>query len=276
MKTVEQQTLTSFIEPALEHVQDQQLKQAILNALSNRESALQTIERVFEQIGSSNWPEDSFKVIFNSWKETHLKMLAIYGLSCRMQRIALEDTSLSAEQQKLLLLAGAKNAETSYEDLGLDFDGETHTTLYHNLAESFVSDDSWMLTAHSMPEARAFKTHVYRNMVVAPDIQTGLFTNMFSEIYNHAEYSIAITAFNKLIDTHYDFTPQEKEKATTYIFAHIEDETELNHFTVVIDALEYYTTATNTSINYELAQETFENYLSKLAEVFAALEKKIM
>jgi len=276
MKTVEQQTLTSFIEPALEHVKDERLKQAILNALSNREASLQTIEQVFEKIGASDWTDTSFKLIFNAWKETHLKMLAIYGLSCRMQRMALETQGLTADQKTSLLLAGAKNAETSYEDLGLDYNGETHTTLYHNLAESFVSDDSWMLSAYSIPEARAFKTHVYRNMVVAPDIQTGLFTNMFSEIYNHAEYSIAITAFNRLIDTHYSFTPEEKERATTYIFAHIEDETELNHFTVVIDSLEYYTKATNTSINYELAQETFENYLSKLADVFAALDEKIM
>lgn len=274
MKTIEQQTLTSFIEPALEHVNDQQLKAAILNALANQEPALQTIERVFEKIGSEKWTETTFKLIFNAWKETHLKMLAIYGLSCRMQRLALETGD--ADKQQLLLLAGAKNAETSYEDLGLDFDGETHTTLYHNLAESFVSDDSWMLSVFSIPEAKAFKTHVYRNMVVAPDIQTGLFTNMFSEIYNHAEYSIAITAFNRLIDTHYSFTPEQKEKTTTYIFAHIEDETELNHFTVVIDALEYYTQATNTSIDYQLAQEVFENYLSKLAAVFAALDEKIM
>ena len=108
MKTVEQQTLTSFIEPALEHVKDQRLKQAILNALNNRESALQTIEQVFEKIGSSDWTETSFKLIFNAWKETHLKMLAIYGLSCRMQRIALETEGLSPEQQKALLMAGAK------------------------------------------------------------------------------------------------------------------------------------------------------------------------
>jgi hypothetical protein len=274
MKTVEQQTLTSFIEPALEHVKDQQLKQALLNALNNREAAMQTIENVFEKIGSEKWSEPTFKLIFNAWKETHLKMLAIYGLSCRMQRIALEKSDLGS--QRLLLLAGAKNAETSYEDLGLDFDGGTHTELYHNLAESFVSDDSWMLSEYAIPEAKAFKTYVYRNMVVAPDIQTGLFTNMFSEIYNHAEYSIAITAFNRLIDNHYTFTPEQKQQATTYIFAHIEDETELNHFTVVIDALEYYTQATNTTIDYALAQETFETYLAKLADVFAALYEKLV
>lgn len=274
MKTIEQQTLISFIEPALEHVADSALKKALLNALTNKEDDLRAIEETFEKIGSVRWTETSFKLIFNAWKETHLKMLAIYGLSCRMQRMALE--SNDPEQQHLLLMAAAKNAETSYEDLGLDYDGETHTTLYHNLAQSFVSDDSWMLSMFSTKEASAFKTHVYRNMVVAPDIQTGLFTNMFSEIYNHAEYSIAITAFNKLIDNHYDFTPEEKEKATTYIFAHIEDETELNHFTVVIDSLNYYTQATHTTINYALAQETFETYISKLAEVFRALDDKIM
>jgi hypothetical protein len=274
MKTIEHQTLTSFIAPALEHVKDQRLKEALLNALNNRETALQTIEQVFEKIGSEKWIETTFRLIFNAWKETHLKMLAIYGLSCRMQRVALETND--PDSQLLLLLAGAKNAETSYEDLGLDFDGGTHTELYHNLAESFVSDDSWMLSVYSTPEAKAFKTYVYRNMVVAPDIQTGLFTNMFSEIYNHAEYSIAITAFNRLIDNHYSFTPEQKQKATTYIFAHIEDETELNHFTVVIDALEYYTRATNTKIDYALAQETFETYLAKLADVFAALDEKII
>lgn len=273
MKTIEKQSLTGFIEPALEHVTDNSLKQALLAALHNREADLQIIEQVFEKIGTKRWSEEQFKTIFHSWKETHLKMLAIYGLSCRMQRMALE--SDDAAQQQLLLLAAAKNAETSYEDLGLDYDGETHTTLYHNLAESFVSDDSWMLAANGIKEASAFKTYVYRNMVVESDIQTGLFTNMFSEIYNHAEYSVAITAFNRLIDENYDFTPEQKEKTTTYIFAHIEDETELNHFTVVIDSLNYYTQATGTAINYALAQQTFETYISKLSAVFRTLDTKL-
>ena len=273
MKTIEKQSLISFIEPALEHVSDVALKNALLTALNNRENDLRVIEDVFEKIGTKRWSEEQFKTIFNAWKETHLKMLAIYGLSCRIQRLALETSD--QEQQHTLLLSAAKNAETSYEDLGLDYDGETHTTLYHNLAESFVSNDSWMLAANSIKEASAFKTYVYRNMVVENDIQTGLFTNMFSEIYNHAEYSVAITAFNRLIDENYDFTPEQKEKTTTYIFAHIEDETELNHFTVVIDSLNYYTQAIGTSINYELAQHTFETYISKLSDVFRALDTKL-
>ena len=79
MKTIEQQTLVSFIEPALEHVEDSQLRSALQQALANQEPALRTIESVFEKIGSQNWTETSFKLIFNAWKETHLKMLAIYG-----------------------------------------------------------------------------------------------------------------------------------------------------------------------------------------------------
>lgn len=273
MKTIEKHTLVGFIEPALEHVADTRLKETLLTALNNRQNELRIIENVFEKIGTKRWTEDQFKTIFHSWKETHLKMLAIYGLSCRIQRMALETEDKN--KQHLLLMAAAKNAETSYEDLGLDYDGETHTTLYHNLAESFVSDDSWMLSANGIPEAGAFKTLVYRNMVVESDIQTGLFTNMFSEIYNHAEYSVAITAFNRLIDENYDFTPEQKEKTTTYIFAHIEDETELNHFTVVIDSLNYYTEAMGTTINYDLAQQTFETYISKLSDVFRVLDTKL-
>ncbi|NVK63526.1 MAG: hypothetical protein HWE22_03020 [Flavobacteriales bacterium] len=274
MKTLEKQSLAAYIEPALTYVEDPKLKSALLNALSNKEAELALIEDTFEKIGSTKWTEDSFKMIFNAWKETHLKMLAIYGLSCRMQRIAIESEDPSIQKNELLM-AAAMNAETSYEDLGLDFDGETHTQLYHDLAESFVSDDSWMLSKYATKEASAFKKYVYRNMVVAEDIQTGLFTNMFSEIYNHAEYSIALVAFNRLIDDHFSFTPEQKQKATTYIFAHIEDETELNHFTVVIDSLNHYVKGVNTEINYELAQETFETYLSKLSTVFNALSEKM-
>lgn len=274
MKTLEKHSLLQHIEPAMVYVEDAQLKSAILNALDNKKAELEIIEDTFEKIGTRKWTEESFKMIFNAWKETHLKMLAIYGLSCRMQRIALETEDESINKDKLLL-AGALNAETSYEDLGLDFDGETHTQLYHDLAESFVSDDSWMMSKYSTKEASAFKKYVYRNMVVAEDIQTGLFTNMFSEIYNHAEYSIAIEAFNTMIDDHFDFTPEQKKKTTTYIFAHIEDETELNHFTVVIDSLNEYVKGVNTEINYELAQETFETYITKLSTVFTALSAKI-
>lgn len=274
MKTIEKESLAMYIEPALEYVQDAKLKAALLNALKNKQAELEVIEDTFEKIGNTKWTEESFKLIFNAWKETHLKMLAIYGLSCRIQRIALETDDASINKDELLL-AAAKNAETSYEDLGLDFDGETHTQLYHDFAESFVSDDSWMLSKHSTKEASAFKKHVYRNMVVSDDIQTGLFTNMFSEIYNHAEYSIALVAFNRLIDDHFSFSAEQKKRATTYIFAHIEDETELNHFTVVIDSLNHYVKGMNTEINYELAQETFETYLSKLSTVFTALSNKI-
>ncbi|MFK7786586.1 MAG: hypothetical protein AB8B56_15810 [Crocinitomicaceae bacterium] len=274
MKTLEKHSLLQHIEPAMIYVEDTQLKTAILNALDNKKEELEIIEDTFEKIGTKKWTEESFKMIFNAWKETHLKMLAIYGLSCRMQRIALE-TSDETIKKNELLMAAALNAETSYEDLGLDFDGETHTQLYHDFAESFVSDDSWMMSKYSTKEASAFKKYVYRNMVVSEDIQTGLFTNMFSEIYNHAEYSIAIEAFNTLIDDHFDFSPEQKKKATTYIFAHIEDETELNHFTVVIDSLNEYVKGVNTEINYALAQETFETYITKLSTVFAVLSAKI-
>jgi len=273
MNAVEQ-TLVSFIEPALQHVNDHRLRQALLNALNNKETELETIEQVFVKIGSEHWTETTFKLIFNAWRETHFNLLAVYGLTCRVQRLCLATNDL--DRQHLLLLASARNATTSYEALGLGFDGGTHNELYHRLAESFVSDDTWMLSVFSIPEARSFSKWVYRSMVVAPDLQTGLFTHLFSEIYSHAEHSVAITAFNHLIDTHFSFSPGEKEEATAYITSHTGSETELGHFKAVLDALEYYTEATNTAINYELAQETFETYLDKLAAVFVALEEKIM
>ncbi len=53
-------------------------------------------------------------------------MSAIYGISCRLQKIADEAGDLS---RSTLYLAAARDASTSYEDLGLNFDGHIHAEL---------------------------------------------------------------------------------------------------------------------------------------------------
>ncbi|KAB8332727.1 hypothetical protein SD80_019435 [Scytonema tolypothrichoides VB-61278] len=59
-------------------------------------------------------------------------MLPTYGLSCRLQRLAfIKD----AQEREQLLLASAFNAETSHEDLGLEYEGVTHTALYRRFGK---------------------------------------------------------------------------------------------------------------------------------------------
>jgi hypothetical protein len=194
-------------------------------------------------------------------------MLAIYGLSCRMQRMA--GPANDADRANLYL-AAARNAETSYEDLGLDFDGQTHADLYEDFAEALTGDDLWQLRKYRLPEAHRFSRWVYRNMVVE-GIADGLLTNMFSEIYNHGEYSIALPAAETYFQRHTELNPQERSKATTYISAHVENDTEADHFLVVVEALDRYLAASGTHFDAAHASSLFRAYLRNIAPVFLQL-----
>ncbi|NEQ07894.1 MAG: hypothetical protein F6K37_18665 [Moorea sp. SIO4E2] len=256
-------TLYETVNPLIAMVDDAQLRESLTQAFSEAREEVSKIDNFFALVPSHRWSKSFLANFFNSWKATHLKMLAIYGLSCRLQRLALANPDSVREQ---LFMAGAFNAETSYEDLGLDFGGQTHAELYNRFAGVFLDDASWQLDQYCLPKAREFKQWIYQNMVVN-DIPKGLFTNMFSEIYNHGEYSIALSAFSDLIDRHYSFSAAEKEQALTYIHAHVADETEVDHFLVVVKALNAYCQGTNTSIDYEQAQNLFVEYLTRLGGV---------
>jgi hypothetical protein len=216
---------------------------------------------------SSAWSGDLLRTFAGSWKATHLKMLAIYGLSCRLQRTAEGAEDLDRSN---LYLAAARNASTSYEDLGLDFDGHTHAELYDDFAEALTGGDLWTLRKHRLPEAHRFSRWVYRNMVVE-SIPDGLLTNMFSEIYNHGEYSIALPAADAYFQRHTRLTAQERRKAVIYIAAHVEDEVEASHFLVVVEALDRYLAASRTQFDAERAGSVFRAYLRNLAPVMRKL-----
>ena len=201
------QFLTTTALRVADLVTDKSLREALARSFSRAGAAVEEVQLCFALVPAKRWSEDVFATFLHSWKATHLKMLGIYGLSCRIQRLALTEEGEAREQ---LWIAAARNAETSYEDLGLDYDGLTHAALYDDMARSFVPGDTWQLEANGLPAALAFKRWVYERMVV-DEISTGLLTNMFSEIYNHAEYSLALGVFAELVDTHYDFTKAEKD-----------------------------------------------------------------
>jgi len=265
-------TLSENVQPVISLVPRQPLKAALEGGFEDARGAVDQIERFFQLLPSKRWSDDLLATILRSWKATHLKMLAIYGLSCRLQRLA---TAQQGEVRDKLLTAGALNAETSYEDLGLDFDGHTHAELYDALAAAFLPSTHWQLDRYLLPEAAEFQHWIYRNMVVE-DVAVGLLTNMFSEIYNHGEYTMALPAFSGFADHHYDFTPAAKEAALTYIRAHIEDETEISHFLVVVDALEKYDDAVTRTPDFEAARRLFAEYLTRLGRVMEALSQRML
>ena len=260
-------SLRAIIDPVISLVPQEPLRETLLDAFSQERAAVGNIEEFFRILPELAWSADLRRTFASSWKATHLKMLAIYGLSCRMQRAA---DGADDAQRSNLYLAAARNAETSYEDLGLDFDGHTHAELYEDFAEALVGDDSWVLRQYRLPAAQQFSRWIYRNMVVE-DVPVGLLTNMFSEIYNHGEYSIALPAADAYFRQHTSLTEKQRSKAITYIAAHVEDDTEKDHFLVVVEALDRYQTASGTQFDAAAASSVFRAYLRNLAPVMRQL-----
>ena len=253
-------------------VPDQRLREVLQGSFSRAADSVEKVEQCFALLPAQRWSEELMSIFLHSWKATHLKMLGIYGLSCRIQRLALAD---EGEAREHLWMAAARNAETSYEDLGLDYDGVTHASLYDDMARSFVASDAWLMEENGLPAALEFKRWVYERMVV-DDIPMGLLTNMFSEIYNHAEYSLALRAFTDYVESHYDFDEAERGRALTYIGAHVGDDTEMKHFLVVVDALNRYNLARGLEIDYERAQSLFTEYLERLGVVMAEMRLRMV
>jgi hypothetical protein len=260
-------SLNAVADPVIALVPRADLRDTLRRAFSEERASVRQIEEFFEVLPTGAWSKDLLCTFAGSWKATHLKMLAIYGLSCRMQRLA--DAAGEADRATLYL-AAARNASTSYEDLGLDFDGHTHAELYDAFAEALIGDDVWQLRKFRLPEARRFTEWVYRNMVVEP-IPDGLLTNMFSEIYNHGEYTIAQPAADAYFAKHSRLTAEERKKAITYIAAHVEDDTEADHFLVVVEALDHYLAASRTQLDLPRAEAIFRSYLRNLAPVMGSL-----
>jgi len=263
--------LLAVVDPVIDLVTQQGLRDSLHKSFAAEPEAVAAIEDFFTLLPRTQWSRDLLCTIVGSWKATHLKMLAIYGLSCRLNRLA---ASAEPAQRAALYLAAARNAETSYEDLGLDYDAFTHTELYDEFAGALIGDDSWQLRAYRMPAAHQFSRWVYRNMVVE-DIEVGLFTNMFSEIYNHGEYSLAVGGFEVYMTRHSDLSEPERTKALTYIRAHVEDATEQHHFLVVVDALDRYREATGRTFDPAQAEGVFRSYLHGLAPVMRGLSQKM-
>jgi hypothetical protein len=260
-------SLSAVIDPVISRIPAAPLRNTLRDAFLQEPAAVRTIEKFFRMFAASRWSDELLYTFAASWKATHLKMLAIYGLSCRLQRAAenageLERTSLH--------IAAAKNAATSYEDLGLDYDGHTHAELYEEFAQALTGSDLWQLPRYRLPEAHRFSRWVYRNMVVEA-IPDGLLTNMFSEIYNHGEYSMALAATGAYLRQHAHLGTSQYRRAIAYVAAHVEDEVEAAHFLVVVEALDRYLAASNTRLDLQRASWVFQTYLRNLAPVMERL-----
>src|SRR6476646_5823976 len=142
--------MNDIVDPVIALVPHAELRDSLRAAFRDEHAAVSAIEEFFQVLPRSKWSKALRCTFASSWKATHLKMLAIYGLSCRIQRTA--DGAAEPERSNLYL-AAARNASTSYEDLGLDFDGQTHADLYDAFADALTGDDSWQMRKYRLPAA---------------------------------------------------------------------------------------------------------------------------
>lgn len=264
-------SIHKLVQPSINQVMDKGLRDALTNAFTNKAHALEEVEQTFAMLGDSKPEIESMRTFLKSWHSTHLKMLPIYGLSCRMIKkgIELED----GDRRQAYYQAAAHNAETSFEDLNIDEEFElTHSELYSQLANTLCDGDEWTLSRYCIPEAESFKKWIYSNMVYQP-IEVGLMTNLFSEIFNHGEYSIALPHFRKLFNKGLGFSTDKVEDMTLYIRAHVMDGVEEDHFNSVVKGLYSYNQAEGTSIDYSVAEALFGEYLERIGEVMKKLRQ---
>jgi hypothetical protein len=107
--------------------------------------------------------------------------------------------------------------------------------------------------------------------MVVEGIADGLLTNMFSEIYKHGEYTVALPAATAYFQRQTRLGVREREKAVTYVAAHVEDDVEAAHFLVVVEALERFLAASGTDLEPGRAEAIFRTYLRKIGEVMQRL-----
>jgi hypothetical protein len=256
--------------PAVDAVPDAALRAALWRSFRAHRDELSTIVRTFRRFGERRWPVAVRRTFMRSWHDTHLKMLPIYGLTCRLQKLGLAGDEAARTG---FFLAAARNAATSYEDLNLEAEFPyTHSQLFDFLANAVCEGDEWRLDRHCVAEAAAFKGWVYRNMVAEP-IPVGLYTNMFSEIFNHSEYGEAMEPFERMLEEVFGHSPAESRRLAVYIRCHVDDGVEEAHFRCVLDAFEAYAAATGRPVDHAAAEPVFDAYLDGMGAVMRRLEQ---
>lgn len=272
MAQAAQPALTAIAAPAIAAVDHEGLRGALESAFSRSADALRTIEATFQLFAERKYSQDINRAFMKSWHSTHLKMLPIYGLSCRLQQLAREATG---EERDLLFTAASRNAETSYEDLNLEELGPLdHSELYERMASAICDGEDWKLDRFNVKSATQFKNWVRSNML-HQEIETGLLTNLFSEIYNHAEYTYSLGQFETILNDRMKFKESRAKELLTYIACHVTGGVEVEHFNCCLSALTEYMQTQGKAVDCAAAEQLFMDYLGQLGTIMGELSAKM-
>jgi hypothetical protein len=265
-------SIYAAVTPVIETVTSPQLQSALANSFERAAPVLEKVEQAFESFAAKRSSPEAARTFMKSWHSTHLKMLPIYGLTCRLHKLAIAEEVVPIRDH--YFMAATRNAATSHEDLSVDApELRTHAKLFDDLAAAVCGDDGWRRDAYNIPEAVAFQEWIYNQMVYAP-VETGLLTNMFSEIYNHGEYSSAMLPFEGLLER-LGHDRDEARRLGIYIRCHVDSNVEEAHFNSVVTALDHYNNASGNCTAQEDAERLFDEYLERSGAVMDALQRRI-
>jgi hypothetical protein len=265
-------SIHAAVAPVIESVTNPQLQNALANSFERAAPALNKVEQAFESFTAQRPSPEAARTFMRSWHSTHLKMLPIYGLTCRLHKHAVAEEAAPVREQ--FFMAATYNAATSHEDLSVDApELRNHTKLFDDLAGAVCGSDRWRCDSYNIPEAAEFQEWIYNQMIYAP-VETGLLTNMFSEIYNHGEYSSAMLPFEGLLER-LGYEQREAMRLGIYIRCHVDSNVEEAHFNSVVTALDHYNSATGNSTTQEDAERLFDEYLERSGVVMDALQRRV-
>ncbi|WP_428737332.1 hypothetical protein [Sulfurimonas sp.] len=271
MKIQIQKSILEKMDEIISLLPTSDIKDTLNSTMKAKADKFSIIENVFQRICSKKYSDETMSVFLNSWKLTHLKMLPIYGLSCRINLLGMDSED---DKVKLAYLeSSAYNAKTSHEDLGLGFNAISHGQLYDEFAFSLVKSDEWKLEKFEIPKAKTFSKWVYNSMLLNP-IEYALCINMVSEFYNHAEYAYSYDTFKYSMTNFYNIEGKELEDAIRYIDVHNEYETEIHHFLAVLESIYKYEEASGEKVSMRTLQEVINTYVDLITEVFESLVLK--
>jgi hypothetical protein len=97
---------------------------------------------------------------------------------------------------------------------------------------------------------------------------------MFSEIYNHGEYTSAMLPFEGMLER-MGHSQSEAKKLGIYIRCHVDSNVEEAHFNSVVTALDHYNNAIDGSTSQKNAERLFDEYLERSGVVMEALQQRI-
>lgn len=266
-----EKTMVNTMGEVLNMLPDGDIKRTIMQSVHIKSNRFSSLEKAFEKMCSKKYPDEVMSLFLNGWKATHLKMLPIYGLSCRLNQLGM--ASQDREQKLAFLESSAFNAKTSHEDLGMGFDAISHGQLYDEFAFALVQSDTWQLSKYDIKEANDFFDWVYKSMLLEP-IPYALCINMFSEFYNHAEYAYSFLTFKYSMENFYGIKGKALDDALLYIDVHNQYETEIHHFMAVINAIEKYEAASGEKVSIETMNEVILTYIDKICDAIEAIAKK--